>query len=1014
MRRLALPLLLAAGLALATPRAEAAPAAPLNIREGAMATALDQLARQARIDLLYDRKLVRGLRARPVRGRFSTEAALAKLLAGSGVGYRTTTDGAFVLFAIPAPPPVVVGDGAIAELLVVGRLTQNVDIRRTENDIQPYQVFGRREIEAAGRETVDDFLRTRETADTQPGALALGGGDVRSSVNLRGFGETSTLVLVDGRRMPFMPSLAGDLYQADINGIPAGAVERLEVLTSTAGGIYGPGAIGGVVNVVLRRDYRGADLTAYGGASDRGDAGHYRLEGRLGSTPDHGDTDVMLFVAHSEAGPLRTGRRSYAQRALRRRFENDPEAFALDLPTLNGVSVASLAGDLTLDSSFGGAALGARFTYLPLGFSGTPADAAGLLATNSGKLPLDLSDDLPGKRSLIATAPSATSAILNIRRRAGSRVELFFDGLYARNRGQWSGPSGASPSFFLGADAPGNPFGQDISLSFPVSILSSETSDSFDVTRWTTGAIVDLSRGWKASVDYTVARSRVRADARNASAGLSLAVASGAPGSNGEPAVRPFADWAEVVAAAPAYVAADDNGIRLHEKFREASLRVSGPLWALPGGPLTATLLADERQDDVEDSTLRTFGLAIPLPARSERVRSGYVEVRAPLGAADAGAILLRGLELQLAVRHDRSTQRGPERLLVLDPRDIDLFTVRHTATTFTAGARIQPTARLMLRASFATGERPPTLTDLQAISSRIFTGLGDRRRGGRLLGSEGPISILSGGSTSIRPARAESFTVGMVINPEGRDGPRVSLDYARIVVSREPAPFPLTFAELLAEEAAYPDRVVRAALTAEDMAQGLTAGRLVTLDRRAANIGRTVVEALDAHADWLLPTENLGDIRLYGTLTWQPTFDERASPRAATIEKVGYFNGPLEWRANAGVEWVRGPFAADLNAQYYGSYRVTSAAASPSSREQAIRYQGSERIPDQLYVDLSVRRLFTAPTGAGPLRTLEARLSVQNLFDHRPPLVTATDLGFSEYGDPRRRRFVLSLAAQF
>lgn len=1011
MRGLALPVLLAASLAAAAP-AEAAPAAPLDIREGAMATALAQLARQARVDLLYDRALVRGLTARPVRGRLTGEAALAKLLAGAGVGYRTTPDGAFVLFAIPAPRPAEAGDGAIAELLVVGRRTQNADIRRTENDIQPYRISGRREIEASGRETVDDFLRTRESANTQAGPLALGGGDVRSSINLRGLGETSTLVLVDGRRMPHIPSATGEFSQTDINGIPLGAVERIEVLTTTAGGIYGPGAIGGVVNVVLRRDYRGADLTVYAGASDRGDAGQGRIEGRLGFTPDHGATDVMLFVSHAEASALRTGRRSYAASALRRRFANDPDAFAMDRPSLNGVSVVSLQGDLTLDPEYGGASLGARLSYLPLGFSGTPAEAAALLAANAGGLPLELSADVPGTRGQIATVPSATSAILNARRRIGSSVEVYLDGLYARNRGRWTGP-GAGTSFGLAAGDPGNPFAQDISLAFPIDILRGEAADSFEVGRGTAGAIVSLPRGWKASVDYTVAQSRVRAADRNPIAGLTLAVRSGQPGANGEPAVRPFGNWADVVAALPAYVEVGESHLRLREDFREASLRLSGPLWALPGGPLTATLLVEDLRDDVATAGSELFGQTILLPTRGLRVRSGYAELRAPLGAPDAHNILLRGLELQLAVRHDRSRQRGPRDFLVFDPDDVERFSVRDDATTFTLGARVRPAPWLMLRGSLATGERPPTFTDLQSASGRIFRGPADPLRAGRLLGSEGAVSFLVGGSTRVGPAQAESVTVGVVLNPQGR-GPRLSLDYSRIVIADEPAPFPLTPAELLADEAKYPDRVIREDLTAADRAQGLTAGRVTSLDTTATNIGRTVVEAVDAQLDWLLPMDRYGDIRLYGALTWQPTFAERESPRAPTIERTDHVDGPLEWRGNAGVEWARGDTSIDLNAQYYGSYRVTYSATSAESNAQAIRFQGSERIPEQIYVDFSLRQRFSVALGAGPPRALEARLSIQNLFDRSPPTDVSSLLGFSEYGDPRRRRFMLSLSAQF
>ena len=981
-----------------------------------MAAALADLARQARIELLFDHRLVQGLTARPVHGRLSSETALSRLLTGSGVGYRATPEGAFVLFAIPAPRPVETGDGAVAELLVVGRRTQNADIRRTQNDIQPYRVFGRAEIETAARATVDEFLRAREPANTQGGPLALGGGENRSAIDLRGFGETSTLVLVDGRRMPFVPSLVGDFNQADINGVPPGAVERVEVLTTTAGGIFGPGAIGGVVNVVLRRDYRGAELAAQAGGSDRGDSRQFRVEGRLGFTPNHGDTDVMLFVSHGEAEPLRTGRRNYVESAGRLRFANNPGGYADSLPIRNGVSVASLDGNLSLDAAHGGAALGATYTFLPLGFSGTSAASDARLLANAGKLPLDIADDLSGRRAYIATAGPTTSGLANIRHRLNSKAELYLDGFYLKNTGRWTGSPTARAILLAGA-APGNPFDQDIALSFPVSLVGAETSYAIDTHRWSAGAIVDLARGWKGSIDYTLGHSTYRRGTQGTDIGLLLAIGGGEPGVNGEPPLRPFGDWNAFVAALPAYVRPREEQIRLEGRLSDASIRLSGPLTTLPGGPLTATLLGEDREDHVFGPQAGLLSGSFAPPERVQRVRSGYFELRAPLGASDADNPLLRGLEVQLAVRHDRSVHEDTVQVILLGGEDNSRFSTRHNTTMFTAGARLLPTPRLLLRASLATGSRPPTLANLQSVNGFSLGGqpVEDPRRPGRPLGSEGRWKVLMGGSPRVGPSDATSFSVGAVLNPEDR-GPRLSLDYSRTTVSREPTQFMLLNpAELLAAEAQYPERVVRAPVTEADKADGFAVGPVTALDTTLINAGRTEVEAVDLRVDWRLAARAVGDVRLYGALTWEPRFAVRGAPGTATINKVGYVDGPLEWRGNAGVEWGRGPLVVDLNAQYYGSYRVSYANPASVGNVELIADQGGEWVPAQTYVDLNLRRRFTALLGPGPLRTLEARLSIQNLFDRSPPIVAATpDLGFSEYGDPRRRRFVATLSARF
>ena len=129
------------GLAgMAPARAAAASARRFDVDQAAMPKALAELARQAGIELLFDQRLVEGLKAKPIHGRLTVQAALNQLLVGSGVSYRAGPGGVFVLFAAPAatqPAPEV---GAIAEILVVGRRTQNVDIARSENDIQPYTI----------------------------------------------------------------------------------------------------------------------------------------------------------------------------------------------------------------------------------------------------------------------------------------------------------------------------------------------------------------------------------------------------------------------------------------------------------------------------------------------------------------------------------------------------------------------------------------------------------------------------------------------------------------------------------------------------------------------------------------------------------------------------------------------------------------------------------------------------------------------------------------------------------
>ncbi len=122
----------------------------------------------------------------------------------------------------------------------------------------PVTVVTREQLEASGSVTVADFMRTVSFASfgnfrPQSGSSA----QSFSEVNLRGLGSRRTLVLIDGRRVAKSPNV-GDA--ADINSIPMAAVERIEILTDGASAIYGSDAIGGVVNVIMRKDFEGGVL----------------------------------------------------------------------------------------------------------------------------------------------------------------------------------------------------------------------------------------------------------------------------------------------------------------------------------------------------------------------------------------------------------------------------------------------------------------------------------------------------------------------------------------------------------------------------------------------------------------------------------------------------------------------------------------------------------------------------------------------------------------------------------
>ena len=133
--------------------------------------------------------------------------------------------------------------------------------RITRADIEgavPVTVIDRAAIDASGKVSVADLLRDTTFSSfgnfrPQSGSSAQAVADV----DLRGIGSDRTLVLIDGRRAPYAPSTG---TSADLNTIPLAAVERIEILSDGASALYGSDAIGGVVNIILRKNYEGAEV----------------------------------------------------------------------------------------------------------------------------------------------------------------------------------------------------------------------------------------------------------------------------------------------------------------------------------------------------------------------------------------------------------------------------------------------------------------------------------------------------------------------------------------------------------------------------------------------------------------------------------------------------------------------------------------------------------------------------------------------------------------------------------
>lgn len=160
-------------------------------------------------------------------------------------------------------------------------------IQRTELEgMLPVFSLDRTAIDQSGATTVNELFDKviYNNAGIVDEQFTQGFAPASAGVDLRGLGVSRTLVLLDGRRMPSFPfAQNGSESFVDINLIPLSAVERVEVLKDGASAVYGSDAIAGVVNIILRKDYQGAEVSAAVGQTSEsdGEEGHFAFTGGL-------------------------------------------------------------------------------------------------------------------------------------------------------------------------------------------------------------------------------------------------------------------------------------------------------------------------------------------------------------------------------------------------------------------------------------------------------------------------------------------------------------------------------------------------------------------------------------------------------------------------------------------------------------------------------------------------------------------------------------------------------------
>lgn len=838
-------------------------------------------------------------------------------------------------------------------MTVEGRRILDSVFRGLDPDV-PATVFDRRDIEALGVSSITDLFRyLPQQVHTQPGSFL---GDGTQFADLRGLGFDTTLVLINGRRtMATASALTANAF--DLNSIPPGAVERIEIVSDSNSAIYGADAIGGVVNIVLRKEVPEPRLDIDYGAADGGSVERHAAFSAAGS---RGRASGSIVLDYFDRSPLLGRERD-------RWNDQDFTSFGgMDWrsPTASPGNVSSVTGANLpgLPSSL------ATMPQLRPGAGLTPADFMATAGQQNSESLL--------RYSGVSDAITRKGAVAQGEYKLTEQLSGFGELLYVDRdfTARFEPPALAGAT--VSGSNPYNPFREDVLVDTLLTELGPRTfTRRAEMVRGAVGMRGRVREWeWEASLqksqdDALIVQSNELDQSRAAEA-----LTASDPGE----ALNPFG--ANNPAVLTSLLAAPSRSHYATELSQSvASFR--GPLTLLPAGPLQLVGGGEWRDERISYDIAAPVGIA-GLHDRS--VVAGFGELRVPLVAEGAAIPAMRELALVLSARFDDYSDVGqafnPEYALIW-----------------------RPARTLTVRTSLAKSFRPPPLFDLYVPRLEVLGQIADPARNGEFAA---PVFV-AGGNVNLRPSNADSFSVGLQFEPAVPSAFRLGADYWRIAMDETitiPSP-----ARLLAAEDLFPDRVIRGAPSAADIAAGLP-GPLQVIDVRRINNGAVRTSGVDLSASAVLDTP-IGQFKPELSATWVQEFTTSDLIAGSNVSRVGVANllGTVpRWRAVALLSWSHAGIGISSAMRYVPSY------------DDADFFSGTRtgrKVDSQTIVDLQLSLDLSSIAGEGsPWKGFEIRAGAFNLFDAEPPFAeVAGPAGFDlTQADLRQRFAYLKLAKKF
>ncbi|MCX7621735.1 MAG: TonB-dependent receptor, partial [Acidimicrobiales bacterium] len=799
------------------------------------------------------------------------------------------------------------------------------NIRRTDVEGSlPVTIITREELERSGKTTLTEVLTSLTVVSSGTFTETLGSGNsfapATAAISLRGLGVNTVLVLLNGRRVANY-GFAQNISEAfvDLNSIPLTAIERIEILKDGASAIYGSDAIAGVVNVILRKDFRGVEVSALAGTTQQGGGTEYRLSlaGGLGSLGAD-KYNVMAVLDYFRREEIKATDRAFSRSA------NQEPRGGFDQRSPSGNPGAAIVGgvaqpfptcppdNVVPDPAFPGNTC--AYDFAPNNWLLPKTERIGLLL-----------------RGVYQFLPSAQAfAELGFNRNVTNQSA-------APTPGAWTMP----------AASPFNPYGANALIRYRLveagPRLNEITSDSSRIVMGVKGE----AGGWDIESAVNYSRNEVTnrgsnyIDNRNitrAFNGTGILVTnpdgSQTPG-NFVPGFGPGTWYNPFNPSSNPQALIDALKVN-PERAGDSDLigfdiKGNREIFPMAGGPAAVALGFEAKKETLKDTPdpLSRLGVIAGSGGTSSQgdrsSQSAFLEFSLPF---------FKNFESQWALRYDQYSDFGA----TVNPK---------------VGFSFKPVQSLLLRANAGSGFRAPSLVELYLGDSISFPNVVDTPRCNAYraaFGNTDPRTISACTARQVRTSfkgnpgldaeRSNSGSVGFVFEPT--ESFSFGVDYFRITHrNRITSP---TAAFLLNNQALFPGTVVRGPQTADDIAAGAPGalrGLVGDPDPTQPGILRSFfnstsqeVKGADIEVRYRFNVPAVARFASTVTLTYLESFKAQANPGQPHFEYVDTYEFP-RWRGVASITGSRGPLDVTLAINYLAGYEQFYGTAAGLPRER-------------------------------------------------------------------------------